>query len=1627
MLKTVYAKTKESLKTADKLIITFICLILVALGIMTPAFADTGSKGQIVDDMAGLYLNIEKFSAMITDSFSNSLSEAMIADPDAQDAFLIRVDQVSNNNPNRMAMIGNVLGVKGNYTDLSTTTNIFSSGDDQSSRRITLETVQSWYKNNPEKIKNSAIAQYIVFGSMLNSLGIDEFRDAQGNSDGFRMVVGYTIYICYILATSAAGIMQAVVDIMDKFNIFAWIHNFMLSGDAGTIADEANNITSATNMQMVGARTDFMATVRSVYRALMDFRWIILGLLIVFLVASVTVFKSKAYNNAANVQKKVRNLGLRVIIMCISIPLVGMVYTTMIGLVKDGLEATQYRVSDFIFAQFLDYERWTTYEPVNAFAGVNYLNAKYSLNEQSIEVTWAKNSDGSGFNKDTDEFNGNPLPGKQGSSVNASEFVYIVNYLLYPDALNLKYADIAHTDELYYASNQTINPDKYSDMLDKSKIDPANNTGKQTLENGYKIARDLILGYARGNRVVSDTVNDAYSTALQKVKDQLLKGKPNDDQANKEATTANVELMSKIFCANASVYDYWSYVGFEDADITDIGGKLPATYSSNKNDREEDAIKDLKLAISGVPYFAGDIKGATLSVSARNSVNGMFLKDKGGLDKAFMQEVLGLYYQKIVTTYDDRGNQQTGNKHIDLVPMGERYIRGASGSTNMPSLGITSNALKASTFTVTSVGDSYEYVANYTGYGMSPLAIYNFMHSRFSLGTLDIYSPSLTSNSGVSMMHYAITTPFTGIPEIVQLLYTVCILFSIGIIGWVFGISLLMSTIVQTIKAFPLIFKLAIGSIQGFVEALLTVLSIIAELFVTIMLYVLSIQIIDFLIVAINFITTSILDAFVSLDGETLSIANNLISMLGILWGTFELIKWRQAITISIKSMLTHVLNQVFGTSAEMPSGAATGMLQAAAIGGTAALAAGALADNGTLDDVVNDMTQSGVGSDISENLKEGDFQGAMDNIKDYAAGEYSNGDVRGGNKMDALAAEHGMKAKRDNDGNRMYNDKGEALYEDLAGNEYTADEMASAPNAYQELTEDQQASVDAIDKDIAEAEEKAAEAEKNGDTEEAEKQREKAEELKNQRAAFVGKARSENYQKAAEAGVADYASYEQSLADNNDDGSAGYKKNNIEAADIPVEAGKELDADGQAAYTAAQTGDAASLHTAGSKYNSHGLTKEQEAAVDEMVTNGASEEEVAAAVDNFARDNFGENYKDVVDKINEANGRSGSYTYGSSDNNDGNARTATVHAGTGADGSMQYGVKDNNSANGEQVIAVTDKGNGVDYTNMTAGGGEKNTVQTLDLAESSNDSAAGYANTYNSTAAMLVAGGMAISNKSGGMGSANVITVSEMAAKSSQMEMAEAGVEINTMSYGNNSSGDIGTAMTTAQVRATSVAAANGSSYTPLIVTPLSGISSDAAEKAGVATYQIAENPSGGGSNGSGGLVMLERNGGADVGPQSINVNYTTTASQGAANFDVTGLNSVNGDTGSMNVVLNSNNNSGGATVIGQIDNTAPTAYGPVVTNAGGNSGGYSGGYSGGNSGGYSGGNSGGNPGGNSGGDSGSNSGAFEVNVNLGSKESNDDKTIRETVVEKVIDSVEKHLEGSSDDGTGFDVDNRE
>lgn len=1462
LISKIYADTKSTLRTADKLTMALAALILAAVMIAVPAYA-AGSRADVVGTQGGVDIDIAAFSGLIMDSFNDAMTQMKTMDLDDKVALLRMIDQVDpgSGDPNgygvSMGTIGNVLGLQSKVVNQKEANNIFGPADDQSAKRLTLETIASWYdygrltasNGDTASVANSVMSQYIVFGSALNYMGIDEFRDARGNADGMRMIIGYTMYICFILAYSAAGIMKYVVDLLHATNVFGWLHNAIAGG--GVHGPGVNLNTTSGNLEFI-QEAGLMDTFRNVYLQLVNLRWVVFGVLVVLFVASITVFKSKAMGQAATTQTRARNLFLRVVIMCIGVPLVGMVYTTLLGVVGNGLDGTKYCVTDYIYSQFLDFENWTVTEPGRAFQGLGSLYVSYHTADQSMSIT-ASNDPSKIYKNDID----------------VSKVVYNANKAMHPEFLTANYGNTGHITEIFRKqSPNTVNAvlnESYSDI-----IASAENSGNKNnaTEDSYQKARDLILGYARGNTIVADSLNARYSLAYDEVVKMMYKN--NNNVSDEDISLANT-VLERIFNNTAAQKRLWSYA------YTD--------------EWTEPYFGDLKIVLKSSPIFPWA------------AANGMFFDGKlGGNDvdntNAIMRQILNINTLDVYNTAERFKLVTT-----PVLQAAKRVVNLSGASQDM--------VLYTTAGDVNSERTTGVYLYEFKGQGMSTLAMYNYMHSKFSLGTVDIYTPDYTTNSGVGTMHYSITTPYTGIPEVVNIIYTICILFSIGIIGWVFGMSLMINVLVQMLKAIPLIFKMAIGSIQGFVEALLTVMSIVAELLVTLVLYTYSVQIIDFILAVMQQVIRFILDTFASVDMESVSIVSNLFGMLLILWGTFELIKWRQAITISIKSLFTHVLNQVFGTSAAMPTGASGGMLKAAAIGGAAMMTAGALAEQGTLDDVINDVTQSDLGTDVGDKLKDGDIEGAWNDIKDYANGNYE-GDVRGGSEMDRAADERGLRPAYDQDGSRARDaETGEPMYEDRDGNRYTASEMQDLPNKWQDLTEDQEASLKGIDGEISDNRAKAsderdaaAQARADGNESEAEaheakaeKYEGKAEELAAKRSEMAAGYRADNYRKAKEAGVSDYATYEKSLEDSGKADSGTHMPESVAPAEgVPEDPGKELERDAQAVYDAARNGDAKTLqNVGGQKYNSHGLTGDQTAQVDEMIANGASETDVAAAVDGFAQENFGDNYQDVVAKLNEANGRSDSWTYGSSDNSEGNARTVRVKAHRSEDGDLSYGVTDNTSEAGEQTIEVTEDGQGgVGYTNVTAGGGDANTVETVDMGSAAMSGAVSYAATYNGVAAMVRKGGGQTDSRNAGAGSAQQVTISEMAAGSSRLQMSQQGVAVNASGYGNNASGEVGAALTEVQVKSDAASAAQGEqrvgggAYTPLTATPAAG------EGVGMTTYKYnVEAPMGPTQPGASVMpnVTLQSTGGAHNSgmTETIRVNYQGdggNAPQGGTNY---------------------------------------------------------------------------------------------------------------------------------------------
>lgn len=1251
--KNLKSRLGRRLALADKLT-ACLALLLVAGSLVTvvPAFA----AGEVDSNLGGTDVSISRFSEVIAESFNNVLSSAAMKEGQAK-AWMMKVDAGSTFT--RPGTIGNLFGYAGRNADAENSSNVWTKGTDAASLVLTLETVHGFYGGTADS--RSAMCQYIVWGNALNYLGVDEFRDAQSASDGVRTIIGYSMYVFFMLAYTASGIMEKVAGLMEKFNIFvmAWDGTLALFG----------KITGVTSIDDV----PFLATVKMILDDFMIIRWLIFGLLVIAFAASVTVWKSKGYNQAVNAQQKFRNLLYRIVIMSIGIPLCGMVYSECIDIldIKPGAVETEYAIMDYIFQEFLDFGTWTT-GAVNKKTGTS----------DSFKV------DTTGFSKIRVEYDSESrdfLITKDGETkpMSASEFVFAANQSMHidpdkdpadPNKSIIGTVDKANFVKQMFGSNVSSDAVSYAKLVKSG----GNKLTGADARAAYDLARRLILDYARSTTVSPDTLNDVYLRDYEE-----MVGFMTDD------AVVNSTAIEQLFGVNAAQQRIWSYVG-----------GMPTGWIY---ENDGDSIDLILSGGTGVQVKA-HLEGITAFPSMLGLSSGVHINDSDSIMRRTLVN----------------GQSDTAATSITCSPSTVTYDS-------------KTNAYK------------YDYTYDLSKGGMSAMSLYNYMHTKFENGQIIVYSPDNTTNAGVGLMHYAVTTPYSGIPEIVQLLYVLAVMFSLGIIGWVFGISLLMNTIIMSIKAIPTMLKMLMGSMQGFVEGLLIVLSIATELMVTLFLYQQGVNIIDFLIRLVDGTAKAILNKFstgaLKGDLESYAILSGLISTALILWGTFELIKWRQAITISIKSIITHMLNTVFGTSAAMPTGASNGMLKTAAGLAAGGMALGALAQDGALDDVVNDLTGTDLGSSIHDKLSEGDWEGALQDMQDYAGGTY-----RG--SSDTADAEAAL-----GEGGDIGSANG---WQSL-----TDQDKAEMDEKYGDALEEADENVEAAEQALADG---------TGSQEDLDKANAERDALRQEVAEDAAKRRHANYEKANELGVADYGDYLR--AQDAEAEAAGLQP--IEGADIPDEPSKTLDRDAHMAYDAARDGDDQTLRTAAQKFDGNGLTAAQREKVNKMIADGADETEIAAAIDNMKQDNFGDDADAVVDKINEAAGRDGTETYGSSDNSNGDARTVTVSGHKdGTTGGLEYAVTDNNSDAGQQRIKVSEADGQSTYENVTDGSdGKGDQIVTADMGtqEAQDAMAMDYADIRNNMDSVAnMTGDMLV--KGSGSGGFGKTTVSEAAAEFSGLQ----------------------------------------------------------------------------------------------------------------------------------------------------------------------------------------------------------------------------------------------------------------
>lgn len=264
---------------------------------------------------------------------------------------------------------------------------------------------------------------------------------------------------------------------------------------------------------------------------------------------------------------------------------------------------------------------------------------------------------------------------------------------------------------------------------------------------------------------------------------------------------------------------------------------------------------------------------------------------------------------------------------------------------------------------------------------LSTLAMYNYLNTDFGPTSMRMYSPDKSTSTFQRVEHNSVTPVGSGLMQYIYWFSAMTLLISFAIIGIIYGITLVFSSIrrgIQLIMAIP--FGL-MGFIAGAAKAVIYTIAMFLEIFLTLFAYKV-IQ--EFMMAIPALIETPLVEHLSSEESKTIGagvglgalaaatsnpatvvLIVTLLSTIGIIIFTMLAIKLRGSIVSAMEEAVTQAINKVVGTgvsSGREPgqSGIKQGLARGAGLGATHAVMSDGKSGGGGAADSVADAADSG-------------------------------------------------------------------------------------------------------------------------------------------------------------------------------------------------------------------------------------------------------------------------------------------------------------------------------------------------------------------------------------------------------------------------------------------------------------------------------------------------------------------------------------------------------------------------------------------------------------------------------------------------------------------------------------------
>ena len=317
-----------------KLLITILCVLTLS-GVFAGSVSASGDDDE---NWAGLLDLQGRVNAVVT-AFANAESEA-ISNIDEHGAvnFTLPNNLIAGNAGAFLGYATDEESSDGFFAGIASTLAALSARDTITLSYTALRAFDTSDDNDASVVSNNPLFGYAMYGRTLYHIGL--VQPARGRMVNFgNMLMGAVLWVGYMLNAVVPLIFRLIIGLLILLN------PFRLLGDiVPGVADFGYNTGTFLN--------PIINWISSMYYTLQNFgMWVVMPFMIAFAIFSLIFFKSTGAG-------RVKAIFIRMFIMILGVPIVGMLYTSSLEALADTMGSSNVMADNIITGTLIDTAAW---------------------------------------------------------------------------------------------------------------------------------------------------------------------------------------------------------------------------------------------------------------------------------------------------------------------------------------------------------------------------------------------------------------------------------------------------------------------------------------------------------------------------------------------------------------------------------------------------------------------------------------------------------------------------------------------------------------------------------------------------------------------------------------------------------------------------------------------------------------------------------------------------------------------------------------------------------------------------------------------------------------------------------------------------------------------------------------------------------------------------------------------------------------------------------------------------------------------------------------------------------------------------------------------------------------------